>query len=420
MAIYVTQGELGAGKGIFAAYIMSLYYNDGDLSVRCASNYPFYTEYLGINSSKPITVLPCNVRSEDLYSLGKGSPDSYKDRFGVLILDECASFLNSRDFRNSDRLRVLNWLTHARKWHWDVFLLVQHPDMLDSQVREALIENLVILNRLDHIRIPFISSLMEFARPKEFGINKSKKSIFPHFVQAKFYYKKKGQHDKPFNSLTFRAKDFYPCYDTDYKFTDGMELIGDNYIDMRAPYTLIPGKMLMNSNAASDSSTGPVSQPSVIDSSSKSPKKKGCLSLFIKTLFLVILGFLCFYIWSKLFNADDNKDSEPVYVNSSTVNNPPYKPEPQIPVLSGKWRLTGYLILSDSERYFILSDGSGNVRYHSSDQEYKGRFTRLLIGNELVTFYSGSSRSVEGNTPDLPDMLTSGVVSSSNSLFKGN
>ncbi|EBY9281618.1 TPA: hypothetical protein N3G98_003393 [Salmonella enterica subsp. enterica serovar Denver] len=416
MAIYVTQGELGAGKGIFGAYIMSLYYNDGDLSVRCAANYPFYTEHLGACSSKTITVLPCNVRSDDLYSLGMGSPDSYKDKFGVLILDECASFLNSRDFRNPERKRILEWLIHARKYHWDVYLLVQHPDMLDSQVREALIENLVILNRLDHIRIPFISSLMEIIRPGDFGINKSKKSILPHLVRAHFYYKKKGPYDKPFNSLTFQARQYYHCYDTDYKFTDGFEFIGDDFVDMRSCYSLIPGG-IMSGNIT------PVNQVQTV-SDTKSPekpvKKKGCFSLVIKFFVLLILGCLSYFIWSSYLGSDN--DIKPVsgsFHNAGdvvSVDSP--VSVPVVPVLSTQWRLSGYLVVSDSERYFILTDNSGKIRYYDSEQEYKGQFTRLVIGNELITFYSGSSGLSENVLPDMGGQINSGLNHTATSLFK--
>ncbi|WP_370618306.1 zonular occludens toxin domain-containing protein [Citrobacter meridianamericanus] len=183
MTVYVTQGGLGAGKGIFAAYIMSLTYNDGDSSIRCASNYPFFTEFLGPKSAKEITVLPFNIRSSDLKSLGWGSPESCKDKHGVLILDECANFLNTRDFKHRDRESVIDWIRHARKWHWDVYLIVQHPDHIDSQVRD-LYDQVVVLNRLDKIRIPFVSTIIDFIKPK--------KSIIPHIVQANYYHKKKG------------------------------------------------------------------------------------------------------------------------------------------------------------------------------------------------------------------------------------
>lgn len=410
MAVYITQGELGAGKGIFGAYIMSRYYNDGDVNIRCAANYPFYTEHLGPASSKFITVLPCNVRSDDLISLGMGSPDSYKDKFGVLILDECASFLNSRNYRDSDRYRLIQWLIHARKCHWDVYLLVQHPDMIDSQVRDALIQHLVVIKRLDHIRIPFISTVMELLRPKEFGINRAKKSIFPHYVQARFYGKKKLPYEKPHNEFTFRARDYYSCYDTDYKFTDGNELIGENFFDMRASYSLISGKTIMNAESS-------VKKPESV-SSDKPAKKKGCLSLLIKSAVLSALGYVCFLIWSSVFGSGDKPESVSAADNSVSSVNTVSVPQPALPVLSARWRLTGYLTLSDSERYFILTDSAGNVRYHSSEQEYNGRFTRLLIGNELVTFYSGSSGTTQGGAPDMSEMINSGVTSSATSFFK--
>jgi len=416
MTVYATQGGLGAGKGIFAAYIMSLTYNDGDDSIRCASNYPFYTEFMGPDSTKSITVLPFDVRYSDFISLGWGSPESSKDKFGVLILDECANFLNSRDFRHPDRAKVLDWIRHARKWHWDVYLIIQHPDHLDSQVRD-LIDNVVVLNRLDHIRIPFLSTLMDFIKFfKGNGSDKSNVSLLPHLVQASYYYKKKGAYDKPINRISFLAKRYYSFYDTDLIFTDGNELIGEKSVDMRASYSLIPGRTMSGNvkdikssektNDSSKSETTPV-------------KKKGCFSLIIQFLFVVVFGYISYLIWSSYFgNGDENIESVSVDPAVAHVANAavPVPAAPALPVLSSKWRLSGYLVSSDTERYFILTDNSGNVRYYASEQKYKGRFTQLVIGNELITFYSGSSGNA-ANQPDMTEQFNSGVSKATSSLF---
>ncbi|EEE9948002.1 hypothetical protein DJ252_24095, partial [Salmonella enterica subsp. enterica serovar Uzaramo] len=58
MSVYFTKGELGAGKGIYAAFIASQYYNNPDKNIRVATNYPLDTFRLGKNSDKEITVLP--------------------------------------------------------------------------------------------------------------------------------------------------------------------------------------------------------------------------------------------------------------------------------------------------------------------------------------------------------------------------
>ncbi len=429
MAVYFTQGELGAGKGIFAAFIASRYYNNPDKNIRVATNYPLDTYLLGKDSDKEITVIPCSVRVEDLEFLGDGSPPSYKDNFGCLIIDECSEFLNSRDFKRHDRLKMLDWFRHARKHHWDVYFIVQHPDSLDNQLRDATLENLVILRDLSKIRIPFYTSFKEMFGSKEPRRNKRRNTLIPHIVQARIYYKKKGVGDKPVNSYSIMAKDYYNLYDTDFKFVDGIEHLNNKDIDMRVPYTLLPGKYLSSPisdwtnwhegrDTVADSKSSEVSVMTDTKPDSKNndkssdnkPVKKPRFRLFRSVLFCVF-GYISWQFLSHyVFNSDKddlktgqviNQQGQPVQVNA--VPQPP--PEP---VISSRWRLTGYLKRSDNEGYFILRDTVGNIRYFRSDSSYDGQFTQIVVDNEIVTFYSGSA-TVAPSSPAMPDLP--GVVS---------
>lgn len=429
MAVYFTQGELGAGKGIFAAFIASLYYNNPDKNIRVATNYPLDTYLLGKDSDKEITVIPCSVRVEDLEFLGDGSPPSYKDNFGCLIIDECSEFLNSRDFKRHDRLKMLDWFRHARKHHWDVYFIVQHPDSLDNQLRDATLENLVILRDLSKIRIPFYTSFKEMFGSKELRRDKRRNTLIPHIVQVFIYYKKKSVGDKPIDKYSIMAKNYYNFYDTDFKFVDGIEYLNNKDVDMRAPYTLLPGKYLSlplsdwtnwheGRDTVSDikSSEVPVMTDSKPDSknndksSDNKPVKKPRFRLFRLVLFCVLGCISWQFLSHYVFNSDKddlktgqviNQQGQPVQVNA--VPQPP--PEP---VISPRWRLTGYLKRSDNEGYFILRDTVGNIRYFRSDSPYDGQFTQIIVDNEIVTFYSGSATAAP-SSPAMPDLP--GVVS---------
>ncbi|ECH9339500.1 hypothetical protein F4V72_05615 [Salmonella enterica subsp. diarizonae] len=439
MAVYFTQGELGAGKGIFAAFIASRYYNNPDKNIRVATNYPLDTYLLGKDSDKEITVIPCSVRVEDLEFLGDGSPPSYKDNFGCLIIDECSEFLNSRDFKRHDRLKMLDWFRHARKHHWDVYFIVQHPDSLDNQLRDATLENLVILRDLSKIRIPFYTSFKEMFGSKEPRRNKRRNTLIPHIVQVFIYYKKKSAGDKPIDKYSIMAKDYYNLYDTDFKFVDGIEHLNNKDIDMRVPYTLLPGKYLSSPlsdwtnwhegrDTVADSKSSEVSVMTDTKPDSKNndkssdnkPVKKPRFRLFRSVLFCVF-GYISWQFLSHyVFNSDKddlktgqviNQQGQPVQVND--VPQPP--PEP---VISPRWRLTGYLKRSDNEGYFILRDTVGNIRYFRSDSSYDGQFTQIVVDNEIVTFYSGSATAVPSSPamPDLPGVVSgamSGVVQGS-------
>ncbi|ECK9011631.1 hypothetical protein AID11_12295 [Salmonella enterica subsp. enterica] len=429
MAVYFTQGELGAGKGIFAAFIASRYYNNPDKNIRVATNYPLDTYLLGKDSDKEITVIPCSVRVEDLEFLGDGSPPSYKDNFGCLIIDECSEFLNSRDFKRHDRLKMLDWFRHARKHHWDVYFIVQHPDSLDNQLRDATLENLVILRDLSKIRIPFYTSFKEMFGSKEPRRNKRRNTLIPHIVQARIYYKKKGVGDKPVNSYSIMAKDYYNLYDTDFKFVDGIEHLNNKDIDMRVPYTLLPGKYLSSPlsdwtnwhegrDIVADSKSSEVSVMTDTKPDSKNndkssdnkPVKKPRFRLFRSVLFC-IFGYISWQFLSHyVFNSDkdDVKTGQVINQQGQLVQLNVVPQPPPEPVISPRWRLTGYLKRSDNEGYFILRDTVGNIRYFRSDSSYDGQFTKIVVDNEIVTFYSGSATAVP-SSPAMPDLP--GVVS---------
>ncbi|EGC1287241.1 hypothetical protein H8526_001214 [Salmonella enterica] len=432
MANYFTQGELGAGKGIFAAFIAYRYYNNLDKNIRVATNYPLDTYLLGKHSDKEITVLPCSVRVEDLEFLGDGSPPSYKDNFGCLIIDECSEFLNSRDFKRHDRLKMLDWFRHSRKHHWDVYFIVQHPDSLDNQLRDAALENLVILRDLSKIRIPFYTSFHEMFGSKELRRDKRRNTLIPHIVQVFIYYKKKGAGDKPIDKYSIMAKEYYNLYDTDFKFVDGIEYLNNKDVDMRAPYTLLPGKYFSSPlsdwtnwhegrDIAADNKLSEVFLMTDNKPDNKSddklpdnkPVKKSRFGFrfLLKTFFFCTLGYISWqFVSHYIFNSDKN-DSQTVQVVNQQgqpvhYNAIPSPPPP--PVISPRWRLTGYLKRSDNEGYFILRDTVGNIRYFRSDSSYDGQFTQIIVDNEIVTFYSGSATAAP-SSPAIPDLP--GVVS---------
>lgn len=460
MSVYFTNGGLGAGKGIYAAFIASMYYNNPDKNIRLATNYPLDTFRLGKNSDKDITVLPCNVRVSDLDFLGDGSPSSYKDNFGALILDECSEFLNSRDFKRTDRLKMLHWFKHARKHHWDVYFIVQNYDALDSQVREDLKEYMVFLRDLSKIRIPFYSSYKEMFGNKQPRKNKRRHSLIPHIVQARIFHKNQSLSEKPENFYTIMAKEYYDFYDTDFMFVDGIEFVNNKEIDMRAPYSLLPGKYLssplsdwtnwhegrdmgVNShydvvevvsaspdtdvkvNSQSEKSVKP--QKSVKDEKFKKKSRFGFKSVF-KLSFFIILGYISYQFITHYFFKPDKKpvntlayktvavdeNGQPVNVNVQNVSSPPPRP-----VISARWRLTGYLKRSDNEGYFILRDTTGNIRYFRSDIHYDGQFTKIMVDNEIVTFYSGASSAASSLplTSDLPGAVGGTLKGSVSSIL---
>lgn len=154
--IYIVTGKLGSGKSLLAVDRAIQYASEGR---RVAAN--FHMDFTPIChspdsklSSNPVTVLPSIPSTENLLMLGFGG--EHEDTAGALLLDECAQFLNSRTWQGKEREEMINWLLHARKRCWDVFLIVQHERMLDKQVRDALAEYVVTIKRTDRLKVPFV------------------------------------------------------------------------------------------------------------------------------------------------------------------------------------------------------------------------------------------------------------------------
>lgn len=192
-------GKLGSGKSLYAVSLAWKYAAQGR---RVVANFP--VDFSSRSTKFPrhsVEVLPDLPTSEDLDSLGRGGENERTS--GVLIIDEGARWLNSRDWNASDRSKVLDWLLHSRKKGWDVVLVIQHHNMLDKQVREGLAEMHVICRRFDRVRIAGIK--------------------LPHIHQATTYY---GIHSGGTNAPPkaeaemYRPQTWGRYYDTAAEFSE--------------------------------------------------------------------------------------------------------------------------------------------------------------------------------------------------------
>lgn len=204
MPVYSVEGKLGTGKTKFTVWMAQQAIYEGR---RVASNVDLQLDKLVPYKRRPQYVrLPDKPKAFDLEAAGHGNPDTYdEDRNGIMILDELGTWLNSRSFQDRDRAPMLDWLIHARKYGWDVYLIVQDANMIDKQVRESLIEYQVRLFRGDKIRIPVIGSLLSV-----FG---KKWGYLPrfHLATARVGY---GPNAVVAQRWMFRGNDLHDAYDT--------------------------------------------------------------------------------------------------------------------------------------------------------------------------------------------------------------
>lgn len=186
MAVYAITGKLGSGKGKAAIDQIRRYLRDGK---RVATNCDLFLEHLMPERDRSSVIrIPDKPSAVDLYMIGSGNryvafdPILQHTRSGIvatapspvllngfdeahngaLVLDECGSWLNTRNFQDKGRAELLEWAIHARKYGWDVFFLMQNISQVDKQLRDSLLEYVVRLNRLDRMKVPIVSGALKF------------------------------------------------------------------------------------------------------------------------------------------------------------------------------------------------------------------------------------------------------------------
>ncbi|HVL77378.1 MAG TPA: zonular occludens toxin domain-containing protein [Noviherbaspirillum sp.] len=103
--------------------------------------------------------LPDYPSVEDMEALGMGSDKLDESSYGLIVVDECATFLNTREWGDKKRQPLLNWFVHSRKYRWETMFIAQNINQLDKQLREALADHHVVCKRIDKLRIPFLGPL---------------------------------------------------------------------------------------------------------------------------------------------------------------------------------------------------------------------------------------------------------------------
>lgn len=208
MAVYIVTGKLGSGKSLWAIDRMRTAIKRG---LPVATNFDLFLEHLP-RPTAPVYRIPDYPKSSDLHGIGEGSDGRDEDKFGWLVLDEAATWLNSREWNGGDRSGVISWLLHARKLHWNVVLLIQSVAALDKQVRDSLTEYHVTCRRMDRMRIPFLGNLLTVLTLGRHTGNLPK----VHMASVRYGLGPSSMHVE---TEYYQAKDLYSAYDTDQKIT---------------------------------------------------------------------------------------------------------------------------------------------------------------------------------------------------------
>jgi Zonular occludens toxin (Zot) len=204
MAVYIVTGKLGAGKTLAAVARIRHYLNRG---LPVATNLDIYMEHFRDKWNRKVTCyrLPDKPRRVDMDIIGRGNETYDESLNGLVVLDECGTWLNARGWQDKDRQGLIEWMVHARKLGWDVIFIVQDISVLDKQAREMFAEHVVWCKRLDRYRVPVIGWIVKALT----GYNLTMPRLHIGVVK----YGDTVQHPTV-DRWTYLGDDLYKLYDT--------------------------------------------------------------------------------------------------------------------------------------------------------------------------------------------------------------
>lgn len=249
MPVYAVTGKLGSGKSLYSVFKIQQYLFQ---KRRVAANFDVNISKLLHPTNKTANVcrLPDMPSADDIKALGRGDgmPDDSdfydESRFGVIVLDEAALWLNSHDYKKNGRRELFDLFILIRKMCWDVYILIQNIDVLDTQLRKSICEHVVYLMRLDRIKLPGISQL-GFILTLGFWSGHLPRM---HHAVIRYGY---GANAPRVGSEQFRGTSLYGAYNTRQKFYEVSQIEGTYsilppwYVRRRLPSSPLNGSFLM-------------------------------------------------------------------------------------------------------------------------------------------------------------------------------
>ena len=160
MSVYFVTGSLGGGKTLMSVNRIKDYLMRG---CPVATNLDIRLHHMLKRTVKDVTLfrLPDKPAVTDFEIIGKGNTTYEESKNGLIVLDECGTWFNSRSWADKERQKIINWFLHARKLGWDIIFIVQNIAIVDKQARLALGEHVVYCKRTDRLNIPVIGTIFK-------------------------------------------------------------------------------------------------------------------------------------------------------------------------------------------------------------------------------------------------------------------
>lgn len=235
MAGYVITGTRGAGKSLVAVARIRDYIERG---LPVATNLELDLSKLCKGQPKaPVLRMPDRPLAEDFEALPLVHDTGVEENNGAIVLDECAVWLNAREWAGGDRQRIIDWLLHSRKRGWDLYFIVQDVGLLDKQARTTLFDYRVVCRRLDRLKIPLVGKLLKTLTLGLFSGNMPK--VHMGVVMYGF-----GPGSPHADTWIYRGHDLYSAYRTGQLFGTSRDAGLYCYLRPQDPLPPRPGPAL--------------------------------------------------------------------------------------------------------------------------------------------------------------------------------
>lgn len=236
-------GRLGTGKTLVSVGVAMQYLKKGRM---VATNVDLYPEHFRDKRNRDTRIyrLPDHPSSDDLKSLPPGNatlvsgpdgslipgPKYDPSANSLLLLDELAQFLNTRSYGDKDRLNIISFLVLLRKRGWDAYFIVQHIDMVDKQIREALAQETGYCRDMSRIPIPLLGGLTRKLFGKALTFPKSFRVVFKDgYSTDGIVIEKKtipaGNIKRCYNTAQVLDKDYVPSWAIRHYGTAGLHML---------------------------------------------------------------------------------------------------------------------------------------------------------------------------------------------------
>jgi hypothetical protein len=228
--ISLLYGQPGTGKSTLATGMILDNMRNG---FRTVANFPVDASPAVIRPSGKISqahveVLPARPSFAQLQAIGSGWSDpkdiGREDRSGLLVMDEIGGWINSRNWNDKERQQIIDWFLHSRKRGWNIVFIAQHPNLVDKQVREAVVEGYARIRRTDRMKLPLI------------GVS------LPRFHIAIHKYGM-DQNSPRLNTWVYRGTTEHKCFQSYVVFDSDDDVIQGSYCTLPARITKWHGQV---------------------------------------------------------------------------------------------------------------------------------------------------------------------------------